>query len=176
MDAPSLQTPRLLLRPLLASDFPAWAAMYADEEFARVFGVGAPMKAEDSWRALALQIGHWALRGFGMWAVAERSAPSEFLGRVGFFEPEGWAGFELGWALARPVWGRGYATEAALAALEHAFTTLDRPRVISLVSPENPRSAGVARRIGERIVDRIELRGKPVDVWAIDRAAWLAGR
>jgi RimJ/RimL family protein N-acetyltransferase len=111
-----------------------------------------------------------------MWAVAERSSPDQFLGRVGFFEPEGWPGFELGWALARPVWGRGYATEAALAALAHAFTTLGRDRVISLVSPENPRSAGVARRIGEQIVDRIELRGKPVDVWAIDRAAWLARR
>ena len=173
---PALTTQRLVLRPLVAEDFPAWAAMYADEEFARVFGLAAPMGAEDAWRALALQIGHWELRGFGMWAVAERTAPRAFLGRVGFFEPEGWPGFELGWALARPAWGRGFATEGALAALEHAFTTLDRSRVISLVSPENPRSAGVARRIGERIVDRIELRGKPVDVWAIDRSTRLAGR
>lgn len=98
------------------------------------------------------------------------------LGRIGFFEPEGWPGFELGWALARQVWGRGYATEGARAALEYAFATLERERVISLVSPENSRSAGVARRIGEQIVDRIELRGKPVDVWAIDRPTWLARR
>jgi RimJ/RimL family protein N-acetyltransferase len=141
-----------------------------------VFGYPAPLSAEDAWRALALQIGHWELRGFGMWAVAERSAPGEFLGRIGFFEPEGWPGFELGWALARPVWGRGYATEGARAALEHGFTTLQRSRVISLVSPQNTRSAGVARRIGEAIVDRIELRGKPADVWAIDRSSWLASR
>lgn len=176
MDIPVLETTRLLLRPLGADDFPAWAAMNADPEFARVFGFPEPLRADDAWRSLALQIGHWTLRGFGMWAVAERSSPEQFLGRVGFFEPEGWPGFELGWALARPVWRRGYATEAALAALAHAFTTLGRDRVISLVSPENPRSAGVARRIGEQIVDRIELRGKPVDVWAIDRAAWLARR
>ena len=79
-------------------------------------------------------------------------------------------------ALAPAVWGRGFATEGALAALRFAFTTLDRPRVISLVSPQNIRSAGVARRIGEQIVDRIELRGKPADVWALDRTAWRAGR
>ena len=176
LSIPALTTQRLLLRPLTPEDFPAWAAMYADEQFATVFGLPAPLNAEDAWRALAVQIGHWELRGFGMWAVAERNSPREFLGRVGFFEPEGWPGFELGWALARPAWGRGYATEGALAALEHAFTTLDRPRVISLISPENPRSAGVARRVGERIVDRIELRGKPADVWAIDRSAWLASR
>lgn len=171
-----LTTRRLVLRPLAAEDFAAWAAMYADAEFARVFGLPEPLGAEDAWRAMALQIGHWGLRGFGMWAVAERGAPRQFLGRVGFFQPEGWPGFELGWALSPAVWGRGYATESALACLEHAFTTLGRERVISLVSPENPRSAAVARRIGEQIVERIELRGKPVDVWAIDRSSWFARR
>ena len=176
MDIPTLTTERLILRPLVAGDFPAWAAMNGDPEFARVFGYPEPLSAEEAWRALALQIGHWTLRGFGMWAVAERSAPREFLGRIGFFEPEGWPGFELGWALTPRVWGRGYATEGALAALEHGFTILDRTRIISLISPQNSRSAGVARRIGEQIVDRIELRGRPADVWAIDRSTWLARR
>ncbi|HTI64277.1 MAG TPA: GNAT family N-acetyltransferase [Gemmatimonadaceae bacterium] len=176
MEIPTLTTERLVLRALDGEDFPAWAAMNADPEFARVFGYPAPLSAEEAWRALALQIGHWTLRGFGMWAVAEHATPRRFLGRIGFFQPEGWPGFELGWALAPEVWGRGYATEGALAALRFAFTTLDRPRVLSLVSPQNIRSAGVARRIGEQIVDRIELRGKPADVWAIDRSTWLARR
>lgn len=176
MNIPTLTTDRLLLRPLAADDFPAWAAMNANPDFARVFGYPEPLNAEDAWRALALQIGHWTLRGFGMWAVAERAAPEKFLGRIGFFQPEGWPGFELGWALAPEVWGRGYATEGALKALEHGFTTLDRPRVISLISPANARSAGVARRIGEQIVDRIELRGRPADVWAIERSSWRAER
>ena len=174
MAIPTLTTERLVLRPFEAEDFPAWAAMNADAEFARVFGSPAPISAEDAWRSLAVQIGHWTLRGFGMWAVAERSAPRAFLGRVGFFEPEGWPGFELGWALAPAVWGRGYATEAALACLERAFTTMNRSRVISLILPENTRSAGVARRIGEQLVDRIELRGRPANVWAIEKSAWLA--
>ena len=176
MDVPTLVTERLVLRPLEADDFPAWAEMYADAEFASVFGYPEPLSAEEAWRALALQIGHWTLRAFGMWAVAERTSPRQFRGRIGFFQPEGWPGFELGWALARPVWHRGYATEGAMAALEYGFTLLDRPRIISLISPANTRSAGVAWRIGERIVERIELRGKPADVWAIDRSTWLARR
>ena len=81
---------------------------------------------------------------------------------------------EVGWRLAHAHWGRGYATEAALACLERAFTTMNRSRVISLILPENTRSAGVARRIGEQLVDRIELRGRPANVWAIEKSAWLA--
>lgn len=176
MNAPLIQTERLLLRPFDAEDVPAWAAMHADAVFASTLGIPYPLSAEDTWRSLAMHIGQWTLRGFGMWAVAERAAPRTLVGRVGFYQPEGWPGFELGWALARPVWSRGYATEGARAALEHAFTVLDRPRVISLIAPENTRSAGVARRIGEQLVERIELRGKPTDVWALERSTWLANR
>jgi RimJ/RimL family protein N-acetyltransferase len=174
---PTLATPRLVLRPLAEADAPEYAAMYADPEVARhITPDGAPLSSEDAWRHMAMLVGHWQLRGFGMWAVAERAAPARLIGRVGCHEPAGWPGFEVGWALARPWWGRGYATEAAAAAVRHAFETLARPRVISLVAPENVASAAVARRLGARRTGEQLVRGRGVDVWAIERDEWLAAR
>jgi RimJ/RimL family protein N-acetyltransferase len=146
--------------------------MYSDSEFTRWIGYAEPPSREDAWRSLAMHIGHWTLRGFGMWAVAERSEPERLIGRIGCHQPEGWPAFEVGWGLAREYWGRGYATEAARASLAYAFDVLQQPRVISLILPENTRSAAVARRIGEQLVDRIDLKGLLTDVWAIDRASY----
>ncbi|MDQ3811877.1 MAG: GNAT family N-acetyltransferase [Chloroflexota bacterium] len=174
VEIPTLETERLVLRPLAAADFEAWAEMYADPEFTGSLGYPDPLDRAEAWRMLALVVGHWALRGFGMWAVAERREPARLIGRIGCHQPEGWPDFEVGWGLARPYWGHGYATEGARAALGYAFDVLERPRVISLISPANTRSAAVARRLGERPVERIEFRGKPTDVWALDRSEWRA--
>ena len=65
---------------------------------------------------MALRAGHWALRGFGIWAVVERES-GELVGRVGLQEPEGWPGVELAWLVTRSRWGRGYAPEAGRAPL-----------------------------------------------------------
>ena len=169
VDIPILETRRLILRALHASDFPAWAEMYADPEFATSLGYSIPMAVDEAWRALAVHVGHWSLRGFGLWAVAERDTPERVIGRIGHYQPEGWPDFELGWALARPFWGRGYATEGAQVALDYAFDVLRRRRVISLIAPDNLRSVAVARRLGQRLVERIVLHGKPTDVWAVER-------
>ena len=174
MTIPVLETERLLLRRLDAADFPAWAEMYADGEFAMALGYAAPLNTEEAWRALAIHVGQWTLRGFGMWAVVERAVPQRLIGRIGFYQPEGWPGFELGWGLARPYWGRGFATEGAHAALAYAFDVLRQPRVISLIAPDSTRSAAVARRLGEHIVERIEFHGKPTDVWALERSVWAS--
>src|SRR5439155_14144197 len=69
MIIPILETDRLLLRPLDATDFPAWAEMYANAEFATALGYAAPLDIEEAWRALAIHVGQWMLRGFGIWAV-----------------------------------------------------------------------------------------------------------
>ena len=69
---------------------------------------------------MALVLGHWQLRGFGLWAVEER-ATGMLAGRVGCWQPEGWPGLEIGWALRREFWGRGYATEAAQSVMADAF-------------------------------------------------------
>src|SRR5580692_11139014 len=102
----------------------------------KYIGDGGPLSRDDAWRQMAMLIGHWELRGFGMWAVEEK-ATGEFVGRVGLHYPEGWPGAEIGWALARRMWGRGYAHEAARAALGVAFDSLAWTRAISLIAPEN---------------------------------------
>lgn len=171
--AASLETERLLLRPFRQDDFDAYAAMCADAEVMRFIGDGAPLSREDAWRNMAMVAGHWSLRGFGMWAVEER-ATRAFVGRVGLYYPEGWPGREVGWALARPHWGKGYALEAARASLAHAFHTLHWPRAISLIDPENQRSIRVAERLGERLEGEAQVRGWRTLLYAIERSAWDA--
>lgn len=156
--APTLDTPRLRLRQFTAADVPAYAAMCADAEVMRWIANGQPQTPEDAWRSLAVFLGHWQLRGYGMWALEQRSTYA-LLGRVGFIDPPGWPGFELGWLLAREHWGHGYAREAAAAALQHAFTVLQRERVISLIRPQNRRSIALAEALGYRLAERIELMG-----------------
>jgi len=147
MTVPRIETERLLLREWRPTDLDAFAAMSADPEVMRY--VGGVLGRAESWRQMALHAGHWALRGYGNWAV-ERRADAVLLGRVGLWNPEGWPGLEVGWTLARDAWGHGYATEAASAAIEWAWTVLDAPRLISVIDPENVASAGVAERAGLR--------------------------
>lgn len=166
-----LQTDRLHLRMFREDDLDAYAAMCADPEVMRYLGDGKTLTRGEAWRQMALILGHWQLRGYGLWAVEER-ATGALLGRVGFFEPEGWPGFELAWMLRRESWGRGYATEAAGRALAHAFTDLGRERVISLIRPGNHASVRVAERLGERLEGATTLFGQEALVYVIDRVRW----
>ena len=125
----------------------------------------------EAWRHIATVLGHWQLRGFGLWAVEEAESGA-FVGRVGFIHPDGWPGFELGWTLARPFWGKGYATEAAQRALEYAFTELDRDHVISLIHPKNTASLAVAERLGETYEETIEFFDDQISVYGIWRGDW----
>jgi RimJ/RimL family protein N-acetyltransferase len=122
-----------------------------------------------------MMVGHWSLRGYGLWAVEEQ-ASGVLVGRIGFWNPEGWPGFEIGWMLRRSFWGQGYATEGARRALQYAFTELQQPQVISLIHPENAASIRVAGRLGEQLVGPIELMGKTALRYRIDRAEWEAER
>ena len=96
----TLQTDRLILRMLRESDMDAYAEMCADPEVMRYIGDGQPLPRPLAWRNLALMVGHWSLRGYGLWAAQERSS-GILVGRIGFWNPEGWPGFELGWMLRR---------------------------------------------------------------------------
>ncbi len=167
----TLATERLLLRMFRQDDFEAYAAICADPEVMRYLGDGKALSRWDAWRQMAMILGHWPLRGYGLWAVEER-ATGALIGRVGFFEPEGWPGFELGWMLRRASWGRGYAIEGARRALAHAFTEMDRRHVISLIRSANQPSIRVAARLGETLEGRTDLFGHEALVYGIDRAAW----
>lgn len=141
---PTLETERLNLRPLSAADFPAFADFYASE---RAKFVGGPTTPAASWRNLASEIGHWALRGYGRWAVDE-TATGKFCGVVGLWCPLDWPEPEIGWDLMAGFEGKGYATEAALAARTFAYDTLGWTTAISLVAEQNDASRAVAKRMG----------------------------
>jgi RimJ/RimL family protein N-acetyltransferase len=169
---PTLETERLRLRPFRRSDLEDYAALNADPEVLRYLGGGAPTWDRGrSWRHLAFLMGHWQLGGAGMWVVEHRETGS-FAGTVGFAAPEGWPGFELAWILARRWWGQGFATEAAREALNYAFKSLEKDRVISLIHPENRASIRVAERIGERLEKRIEHGGREMLCYGLDRETY----
>ena len=175
---PRLETERLILREWRASDFEVYAGWQADAEVMR-FLHGAPMGRADAWRSLAAVMGQWALRGYGVWAVEEKTSGA-LAGRVGLVHPEGWPGLEVGWTLGRAHWGKGYATEAALASMDYAFTTQALPKLISLIHDTNTASQAVAKRIGETRGPAIDFMfgGKNLhaDVWSITREEWAARR
>jgi RimJ/RimL family protein N-acetyltransferase len=166
-----LLTRRLLLRQFRAEDIDAYAAMCADPEVMRYLSVtGRPLSRADAWRQMALFSGHWQLRGFGMW-VAEEQQTGRFVGRVGLHYPEGFPDRELGWAICRPFWGQGLASEAARAAAGHAFRTLGWSHLISLILPGNTRSIRLAERLGARPAGVATVQEIEHLVYRLDSAA-----
>ena len=161
---PRLETARLALRAFEPSDVEPYVQMMADPDVCRFLGDGRALDRADAWRQLAMLIGHWELRGFGLWAVEERES-GRFIGRIGCHEPEGWPGFEIGYVLAREVWGRGLAHEGAAVALAYARRELGRVSIISLIRPANRASIRVAERLGARRTDSVEFYGATTDVY-----------
>jgi RimJ/RimL family protein N-acetyltransferase len=168
MNEVTLETERLILRMWREADFEPYAELCADPEVMRYLG-GKVFDRTEAWRHMASIIGHWYLRGYGIWAVEEK-ASGRFAGRIGCINPEGWPAFEVGWTLKREFWGKGYATEAGRRALEYAFNELDKPHVISLIQPENRASIRVAERLGETLEGTARVMGLEVLVYGVDRA------
>ncbi len=159
---PVLTTKRLTLRAPTEADFPAWAAFYAGE---RSTMVGGPVSAKQAWRGLAAELGHWALKGFGRWAV-EQKASGAFCGMVGLWCPQGWPEPEIGWATTAAAEGRSIALEAVLAARSHAYGALGWTTAISMINPANSRSVALATRMGAaRGGDFIHERFGPMGIW-----------
>lgn len=142
-----IETPRLILRSIdPARDFDGWARLMADERSVQFIG-GKVMDRALTWRNMAMVIGHWQLRGFGFFSV-ENKATGEWLGRVGPWFPDGWPAPEVGWAIRRDDWGKGYATEAGRASIEYAFNSLGWTEVIHVILQGNERSIAVAEKLG----------------------------
>ena len=142
---PTLETPRLKLRGFSNSDFEPLCEFYKNEETARfVGGIETPQQV---WRRMASYIGHWALRGYGIWAL-ESKETGAFVGYVGNWFPEGWPEPEIAYGLIRAGQGQGLATEAATAALRHAYIKLGWSTAISAIDAANAASAAVVKRMG----------------------------
>ncbi|MEW5976145.1 MAG: GNAT family N-acetyltransferase [Acidobacteriota bacterium] len=168
---PTLETERLVLRMFRESDLDAYAEMCGDPQVMRYINAGQPLSREEAWRHMAMVLGHWQLRGYGLWAAVEKQSDT-LVGRVGCWNPEGWPGVEVGWMLRRSFWGRGLATEAARTALNFAFTTLKSERIISVIHPGNRPSIRVAERLGEQFERMAVVRGVEALIYGISRQEW----
>lgn len=184
--APTLRTPRLLLREWRDEDRDALRALNADPEVMRC--LLGPMSPAASDAMLDLMRAHFEEHGFGFWALELVDGPP-LIGLAGLGKPRFDAHFmpavEVGWRLARDYWGKGYATEAAEAALDFAFTRLDLDEVVAFTVPANSRSQAVMRRVGMKHdpADDFDhptlIEGHPLRrhvLYRIDRQTWAARR
>ena len=139
----SLSTVRLLLRPWRDDDDAGFAELSADP-----IVMEYPVPLPD-W--VARKRAHWEEHGFGQWVV-EIPGEASFIGVVGLetvsYEAHFTPAIEVAWRLARTYWGRGYATEAARAALDYGFEKLGLTEIVSLTVPANWRSRRVMERLG----------------------------
>jgi RimJ/RimL family protein N-acetyltransferase len=166
----SIETERLLLRPPCLGDFEDWAAMAADEELTRY--IGGPLPAPLAWRAMAAQAGSWSLLGYGLFSVVEK-ASGRWAGCVGPVRPPGWPVHEIGWRLARWAHGRGFANEAASAAIIWAIRELRWDDIVHPIHPDNLASIRVAERLGARKGGPLAMPppfdALPSSAWSYDR-------
>jgi RimJ/RimL family protein N-acetyltransferase len=140
-----LDTPRLRLVPLAERHIPAYQAFLAGPRAAALGWAGMPHEA---WRNFAAMMGHGLLRGFAPFAMEARN-DGRTVGLCGPWWPDGQKEREIKWH----IWpaadeGKGFAFEAARAALAHAFGTLGWDTAVSYINPENTRSANLALRLG----------------------------
>jgi RimJ/RimL family protein N-acetyltransferase len=173
VNGPVIETERLLLRTWGADDIAPNTVMLSDPATARFIASDRKPVTEElvGWRNAAVMAGHWALHGFGMFVVEEKSS-GQFVGRVGPWCPAGWPGFEVGWGIAKEFRSKGYAVEAARAAIGWTFANLEVDRIIHCINPANAASQGVARRLGATIDGQATLSGDVVDLWVTKREQW----
>jgi RimJ/RimL family protein N-acetyltransferase len=141
---PTIETDRLRLRAPMPADFEAYAA-FRQSERTRV--LGGPNSRTEAFHMFCALVGHWHLRGYGRWMVADRETDQP-LGIVGVYYPDDWPEPEIGWSVFDSAEGKGVAFEAAMAARAYAYDVLGWTRIVSLIVQGNARSAALARRMG----------------------------
>lgn len=142
---PRLETERLVLRGFSEADLQPLVSFYSNETTSKfVGGVSEPWEV---WRRMASYIGHWQLRGYGPFALEDKSS-GNFAGYCGPWYPHGWPEPELGWGLMPEFQGRGLVVEAAKRCLSYVYDDLGWNTAISAIDPDNAASRRVAERLG----------------------------
>lgn len=164
-EVPVLETARLKLRGHRLDDFTHSAAMWADPNVTRYIG-GKPLTEEEAWTKFLRYVGHWHFMAFGYWAVEEK-ATGAFVGELGFadykrdLQPSLNGTPEIGWVLASPAHGKGYATEAVRAAVAWGDAQFQSARTACIIAPENLASIRVAAKCGYCGPQPATYKGKP---------------
>lgn len=172
-----IETPRLILKPPTLAEFEPWCAFSADEEAAQY--IGKTQLPSVVWRSICSMIGAWQQTGYAMFSVFEKDT-GRWIGRLGPWQPWGWPGTEVGWGVVRDVWGKGYAFEGSIAAMDFAVDVLHWTDIIHSIHPDNVNSQKLAARLGS--VNRgpgklpPPLEEMPVDLWGQTADEWRARR
>jgi RimJ/RimL family protein N-acetyltransferase len=164
-DVPVVETARLTLRAHRLDDFDASFAMWSDPAVVRYIG-GTPSTEQQAWSRMVNYAGHWALLGFGYWALEEK-ATGIFAGELGYanFHRDIAASMrgvpELGWALASRLHGKGYATEAVRAAVAWGDVRFGPARTVCLIDANNLASIRVAQKCGYAVFEETIFHEQP---------------
>ena len=179
----TLETRRLVLRPLGRGDLADLVALDRDPEVMRYVGSPAGVKGPAETEQRARTRIEESLRGdhepLGFWRVEGRD-DGIFLGVAALLRmPEGPDGppggdVEVAYRLARSAWGRGIATEAAAALIAHGLRTLGLPRLVAVTYPENRASQRVLDKLGFERRGLTEYKGVQTTFHVLTREAWSA--
>jgi RimJ/RimL family protein N-acetyltransferase len=151
MTIPTLETDRLRLRPPCEDDFAVYRAFYADADASHFYG--GPLDEGRAWRVLASDLGHWALRGYGRWAI-ELKASGVMVGSCGLWWPGGWPRSELTWWIIPSARRQGYAAEASRAAIGFGYRTLGWPLVETHADDANEAVHRLVAKLGGEVIAR----------------------
>ena len=154
-----LETKRLLLRPMLATDIEALHIIFGDPEVMAAFN-HPPFTPEQMQTWLQRNLDHQNEYGYGLFSVIHKETGT-LIGDCGleYLESEGAA--ELGYDFRSDYWNQGYATEAAIAVRDYAFVVLRLPQLISLIRVGNLASKRVAEKVGMRLSGQFTRYGIP---------------
>lgn len=169
MNIPCLETDRLILRGHQRDDFPALEKMWADPVVVEHI-TGEPSTSQQTWARLLGYVGHWAMQGFGLWAVEEKSTAT-YVGQIGFANfkrglPVIGEKPEAGWVLSPQVHGKGYATEGLRAALSWGHKNLPSKEVVCIINVGNTASIRVAEKCGFKHLEQSDYQGKAINVYS----------
>jgi ribosomal-protein-alanine N-acetyltransferase len=168
-EIPEVRTERLRLRGFIEPDLPVWnRALFADPDVTRYLPIDGPLSDEDLDRALVRGRAHWSNHGYGAWA-AQEAASGTFAGHCGLRYLDDAGETEVYYALAKPFWGRGLATEAASAALAFGFDRAGLARIVAYAVPDNTASTHVMAKLGMGREEEVEIVGLRCVRYAIAR-------
>jgi RimJ/RimL family protein N-acetyltransferase len=172
-ELPVIETKRLILRVPQLSDLDRWTEFQTDPIATKY--LGGPQTGSLAWRSLMAMAGAWHVCGVSMFSVVEK-ASGRWMGRIGPWRPAGWPGDEVGWGLHQDAWGKGFATEAAVAAMNYAVDVLGWSEIIHTIDPENTASIRLAQRLGSSNLGPTQLPAPHheirVDAWGQSASQW----
>ena len=172
---PRIETERLILLPPTMEDLDGLAAAWGDPDVTRYLPGGRPRSRERTAAGLQEFIRHWDEHGFGFWSLLYK-ADGGWIGYCGLQHVPDRPEVELAYGLAKPYWGQGFTTEAAVASLRFGFEELGLERIVAYAVPANVPSTRVMEHAGMVSEQPTHIYGADVAQYAISRAQFTPGR